>query len=515
MGPREGHQSATGPRRCIWEEMNVSDRFWGSGHAAPDPMTNFFALVLACIFAFTLAWANESISDFGEKFDCGYCVPLEIDRLAALLGDEVLRDMVCRLSSERYTPASLSNVLGIPEGQVMRRVNTLRGWGLVRMVRRDSARTIVEPLPGGGQTLARWATKYCPLGDACGYPGANPAGRDEGGREKVPDGVGVSARSPGETDLEGKLVTVFGGSGFIGRYVVKTLVAEGARVRVAVRNAEAAAFLKRLGEPGQVEVVAADVVGDEASITEAVTGAHMVVNSVGIIQEKGPQNFLYVHVDGSRRIASAAAIANVERLVEVSAIGADRNSDSLFGLTKATGEAAAQLGFPDVTVVRPSAVFGPEDKFFNRIAAVARSAPILPLYGGGRTVVQPVYVGDVSAAIVRILRDPDTRGRTYELGGPRTMTMREIFALAARQSGHARPLVSVPMWVAQVQATIFQWLPNPPLTPDQVKMLRRDNVVGPKALGLVDLGISPTPVEEVLHTYLGRSRESSRSNPKY
>ena len=505
----------TAPCRRVWEGVDDSYRVCGRGCTVQNSMTRIFAIVLACLIGVKAVWAGELFSGYGADAECGYCVPLEIDRLAALLGDEVLRDVVCRLSLERYTPASLSNALGIPEGQVMRRIRTLRGWGLVRLVRRDSARTVVEPLPGRGQTLARWASKYCSLGDACGNSEGTPEGRKEVRREDVVGGAGVSTRSVGGTDLEGKLVTVFGGSGFIGRHVVKALVAEGARVRVAVRNADGAAFLKRLGEPGQVEIVVADIVGDEASITKAVAGAHMVVNSVGIIQEKGPQNFVFVHVDGSRRIASAAAIAKVERLVEVSAIGASANSNSLFGLTKVTGEAAARLGFPDVTVVRPSAVFGSEDKFFNRIASIARSAPVLPLYGGGKTVVQPVYVGDVSAAIVRILRDPDTRGRTYELGGPRKMTMREIFALAARESGHSRPLVSMPMWVAQVQATIFQWLPNPPLTTDQVKMLRQDNVVAPKALGLNDLGISPTPVEDILPKYLGRSQESARPSPKY
>ena len=499
-------------------------------------MTRVIAIVLACLIGVKAVWAGELFSGYGADAECGYCVPLEIDRLAALLGDEVLRDMVCRLSSERYTPASLSNALGIPEGQVMRRIRTLRGWGLVRLVRRDSARTVVEPLPGSGQTLARWASKYCSLGDACGNPEGTLEARKEVRREDVVGGAGVSTRSVGGTDLEGKLVTVFGGSGFIGRHVVKALVAEGARVRVAVRNADGAAFLKRLGEPGQVEIAALTLsdwvpvpeteprpedaaniywFAGEDKIEQAVADADMVVNAVGILNETGQQTFGAVHYQGARQIAAVAAMSKVKRLVLVSSISSDPDSTAIYAQTKALGEIAVRGIFPDVTVVRPSVVFGPDDGFFNRLAALARYSPVLPMFGGGKTLFQPVYVDDVSAAIVRILKNPDTKRRTYEFGGPRQMTMREIFSMVTNQTDRKRWLVPLPMWLGEAQATLLGWLPNAPLTRDHLELLRRDNVVNPKSLGLADLGIVPTSVEDVVPRYLGSGRAGRNIKAKY
>ena len=498
-------------------------------------MTKFFAIVLACIFAVTPLWASEPFSDYRGNSDCGYCVPLEIDRLAALLGDEVLRDMVCRLSSERYTPARLSNALGVPEGQVMQRVNTLRGWGLVRLVRRDSARTIVEPLPGG-QTLARWASKYCPLGDACGNLEAIPAARNEMKRENVLGGARESTRSDGGTDLKGKLVTVFGGSGFIGRHVVKVLVAEGARVRVAVRNAEAATYLKRLGEPGQVEVVALTLsdwvrvpeteprpkdaatiywFAGEDKIEQAVADADMVVNAVGILNEMGQQTFGSLHYQGARQIAAVAATSKVERLVLVSSISSDPDSTAIYAQTKALGEIAVRGIYPDVTVVRPSVVFGPDDGFFNHLASLTRFSPVLPMFGGGETLFQPVFVDDVSAAIVRILKNPDTKRQTYEIGGPRKMTMREIFSMVTSQTDRKRWLLPLPMWLGEAQAALLGWLPNAPLTRDHLELLRRDNVVSPQSLGLTELGIVPTPVEDVVPMYIGNGKPGRKTKPAF
>ena len=299
--------------------------------------------------------------------------------------------------------------------------------------------------------------------------------------------------------------TVFGGTGFIGRHLVQRLARAGARVRVVARDPERGAFLKPLGDPGQI-VLSRGSVRDAAAVSEAVEGADVVVNLVGILYERGPQTFAAIHDEGARRVAEAAAAAGAGRLVQVSAIGASKRSPALYARTKAAGEAAARDAFPGATIVRPSIVFGPEDDFFNRFAALARLAPVLPLIGGGRTRFQPVYVGDVAEAIVRIAGDPGTAGKTYELGGPHVYTFREVLELVLRETGRRRLLLPLPFWAAGVQARFLEVLPKPPLTRDQVKMLARDNVVGAKALGLPDLGIAPTAVEAVVSSYLGRYR---------
>ncbi len=305
--------------------------------------------------------------------------------------------------------------------------------------------------------------------------------------------------------IAGSLVAVFGGTGFIGRHLVRRLAKAGARVRVVARDPEAGMFLKPMGEPGQIILGRGNLL-DAGSVAEAVAGADIVVNLVGILYESGPYTFAAVHVEGARSVAEAAKAAGVRRLVQVSAIGASNRSPALYARTKATGEAAAGKAFPGATIVRPSIVFGPEDDFFNRFAALARLAPALPLYGGGRTRFQPVYVGDVAEAIVRILEDTQTAGKTYELGGPHVYTFREVLEIVLRETGRARLLVPLPFWVANLQARFFELLPKPLLTRDQVKMLARDNVVGRKALGLADLGITPTAVEAVVPAYLVRHR---------
>lgn len=470
----------------------------------------FVTVVFALLFSASLARGDEPLPHYANDVDCWYCAPMEIDRLAALVGDDALRDMVCRLSSERFTPSRLGLATGLPEGQVLQRINTLRSWGLVRMVRRDSATTIVEPLPGdGARTLRRWASRYCSNGDECGTQAANTS-NEQNRRAKRSDRVGTaSSQASGGVGLKGNLVTVFGGSGFIGRELVKRLVDAGARVRVASRNPRQALWLTKLGDDRPVELMAVDI-GDNAGIEKAIAGADMVVNLVGIIFEKGPQTFPMVHTRGVHNIAHAVAKANVSRLVLVSAIGADVTSASHYSKTKAQSETAARDAFPEVTVVRPSIVFGPEDRFFNRIATIARASPILPVYGGGKTVTQPVYVGDVGDAIVRILQDPGTKGQVYELGGPRKMTLREIYTLVMAETGHKRYLMSVPFWFAEAQATILEKMPNPLVTRDQVTMLRRDNVVNSEALGLADLGITPTRIEDIAPSYLGSGRGESK-----
>ena len=305
--------------------------------------------------------------------------------------------------------------------------------------------------------------------------------------------------------MAARLVTVFGGSGFLGRHVVRRLAQSGARVRVAVRDTEAAMFLKPMGDVGQVVPVQANV-RNEPSVGRAVEGADSVINLVGILYESGPQRFASVHGEGAGRAARAAAEAGAERFVQVSAIGADPDSPAQYARSKAAGEAAVREACPGATIVRPSVVFGPEDGFFNRFAALARLLPVLPLIGGGRTRFQPVYVGDVAAALTRILDEPDTAGKTFELGGPRIYSLRQVMELVLREIDRKRVLLPLPFAVAMVQGLFFELLPVPPLTRDQVRLLMRDNVVSEGALTLADLGLEPTSVEAILPTYLGRYR---------
>jgi NADH dehydrogenase len=331
------------------------------------------------------------------------------------------------------------------------------------------------------------------------------------------------------------VVTVFGGSGFIGRHLVRRLVAGGSTVRVAVRDVEAANFLKPMANAGEVVVMAADVT-DAAMVEAAVAGAEAVVNLVGILYERGRRTFQRLHVDAAGTIARAAAEAGAGRLVQVSALGADAASPAAYGRTKAAGEAAAGEAFAGATIVRPSVVFGPEDGFFNMFAGLARLTPVLPLlgcptlprvevfkdggfvdvdlYGDGGTRFQPVYVGDVADAIVRILGDASTAGRAFELGGPRVYSFKEIMELLLAHIGRRRLLVPVPFAIAAIDAWFLEWLPVPPLTRDQVNLLRRDNVVSEGAATLADLGLEATPAEAVLPTYLHRFRPPKRQSPQ-
>ncbi|MFO1058360.1 MAG: complex I NDUFA9 subunit family protein [Dongiaceae bacterium] len=302
-----------------------------------------------------------------------------------------------------------------------------------------------------------------------------------------------------------RTATVFGGSGFIGRYVVKRLAREGWVVRAAVRLPQSALFLRTMGPLGQVTPIAANL-RDERSVADAVAGVEAVVNLVGILYEKGQQSFDAVHVQGAAAVARAAAAAGVRRLVHVSALGADAASDSSYARSKAAGEQAVRAAFPAAAIMRPSIVFGPEDEFFNRFAAMAELSPALPLIGGGRTRFQPVYVGDVAAAIVAAIDRDDAAGRTYELGGPRVYSFRELMELLLREIRRKRWLVDLPVGLANLQAGLLERLPVPPLTRDQVRLLGHDNVVAPGALTLADLGIQPVAPEIILPTYLDRFR---------
>jgi NADH dehydrogenase len=306
----------------------------------------------------------------------------------------------------------------------------------------------------------------------------------------------------------GELVTVFGGSGFIGRYVVRRLAREGWQVRVAVRRPDQALFCKTAGHVGQVVPVAVNV-RDQASVRAAVSGATAVVNLVGILFQAGPQRFDAVHAQGAANIAAAAAAAGVRTLAQVSAIGADPQSPAAYARSKAAGEAAVAKAFPTATILRPSIVFGPEDGFFNRFAKMAMLSPALPLIGGGTTRFQPVYVLDVAEAIARAVENPAAHaGKLYELGGPRIYSFRELMSLMLAEIGRKRCLCSLPFALAALQGAMLQSIPfiQPPLTADQVKLLKRDNVVGPQAAGFKALGITPTALEPILPTYLDRYR---------
>jgi NADH dehydrogenase len=300
------------------------------------------------------------------------------------------------------------------------------------------------------------------------------------------------------------VATVFGGSGFIGRYVVSRLAHKGFVVRVAVRDPEAALFLKTAGAVGQVVPLFASV-ENEGTVHRAVEGAGLVVNLVGILAESHAGDFQRIHAEGAGRVARLAAAAGVERLVHVSAIGADPASPSQYGSSKAAGEQAVRSAFRGATILRPSIVFGPEDSFFNRFAALARLSMVMPVIAGA-TKLQPVYVGDVADATMAALARVDSAGAVYELGGPRVWAFRELLAYILKETGRHRIMLNVPMGLARLQARLLELVPGKPLTRDQLLMLSRDNVVAAGMPGLPELGLVPTPVELVVPGYLRRFR---------
>jgi uncharacterized protein YbjT (DUF2867 family) len=306
-------------------------------------------------------------------------------------------------------------------------------------------------------------------------------------------------------------IAVLGGSGFIGRYVVKRLAGRGEVLAVGGRRASEAGFLKLKGEVGQVGLVNI-AIDDEAVLPAFLEGKDALINCVGILQEHGRQSFDLVHHTAPARLARLAREAGVERLVHISAIGADPRSSSAYARSKAAGEQAVKDAFPTATILRPSIVFGPEDDFFNRFAALATISPFVPLIGGGETRFQPVYVGDVADAVIRALDDPAAVGRTYELGGPKVYTFRGLMEAMLAEIKRRRVFIDLPFGLATLQARVMSILPNPPLTPDQVEMLKRDNVVSSGALTLATLGVEPTAVEAILPTYLDRFRHGGWYN---
>ena len=305
------------------------------------------------------------------------------------------------------------------------------------------------------------------------------------------------------------LVTVYGGSGFLGRHVVRAIARTGARLRVAVRRPELAGHLQPLGDVGQIVPVQANVRAPD-SLLAAAEDADAVINLVGILYATGKQTFKSVQDEGARHVAEAAKAAGAKTLVHVSAIGADQNSPSVYARSKAAGEAAVKEVFPDAVILRPSVVFGPEDDFFNRFAALARIAPVLPLIGGGHTKFQPVFVGDVARAVVATLEGRGGADAPYELGGPEILTLREVMERVLVYTMRSRLLVPVPFWAAKMKAAFLQLLPKPPLTIDQVRLLETDNVVSDDATKagrtLEGLGIEPVAIASVVPEYLEQFR---------
>lgn len=301
---------------------------------------------------------------------------------------------------------------------------------------------------------------------------------------------------------QAKVATVFGGAGFIGRYLVPHLARAGYIVRIAGRDTERAAGLRPMGRPGQIVPIYAPLT-EPAAIARAIDGAEVVVNLVGILAEKRRGDFARIQGTGPRLIGDEAARAGVRHLVHLSAIGASGTSKSGYGRSKAAGETSVTAGFPGAVILRPSIVFGPEDQFFNRFGAMAQSFPMMPVVSGA-TRFQPVYAGDVAAAIVAALALSADAPRVYELGGPQVLTFREILAYILEKTGRNRPLLAIPPGLARLQAKLLERLPGKLLTTDQLEMLGHDNVVSGTLPGLAALGITPTPIDLVVPAYLAR-----------
>ena len=319
-----------------------------------------------------------------------------------------------------------------------------------------------------------------------------------------------------------QLVTVFGGSGFVGRHVVRALVKRGYRVRVAVRRPDLANFLQPIGVVGQIHAVQANL-RYPASVAAAVKGADAVINLVGIMQEQGRQSFLAVQANGARAVAQACAAAGITRLVHVSALGAAAESGSAYARSKAEGEAAVFAAVPGAVVLRPSVMFGPEDTFFNRFASMARMLPVLPLVGDGATKFQPAFVGDVAEVVARAIDGTVEGGRVYELGGPEVLSLRQIVEETCRIIGRKRLLAPLPFPLARIMGSVLQFadmltlglIPDElVLTRDQVTLLESDNVVSAAAAAegrdFAGLGIAPTSVEAIVSSYLWRFRKTGQ-----
>jgi uncharacterized protein YbjT (DUF2867 family) len=310
-------------------------------------------------------------------------------------------------------------------------------------------------------------------------------------------------------------VTIFGGTGFLGRHIVHRLAQAGYRMRVMTRKPSLANHLTPAGKVGQIALMRGDI-ANEADVAAAVAGADIVINLVGILRPGGGRSFANMHIEGPAAIARAAAKAGVRRLIHVSAIGADMNSRSAYARSKAEGESNVRQAFPSATILRPSIVFGPGDGFFVRFAALMRLAKVIfPLFGGGKTRFQPVYVGDVAEAVANAISYDATRGKIYELGGPAIYSFKELLAFIARVTQRKRTFIPIPFFLLDLVAAFTGWLPFAPVTLDQARLLRTDNVVkaGPDkhAVGTIaDLGVRPTALEAIVPSYLAAYRPTGQ-----
>lgn len=309
-----------------------------------------------------------------------------------------------------------------------------------------------------------------------------------------------------------KQITVFGASGFVGHGIVRSLARQGYLIKAASRRIELAEALKTAGDVGQIMLVRANLRIPQ-SVAAAIAGSQAVVNAAGIPFQRGRQRYQTVHVEGAKTIAAAAAAFGVERVVHISGLGTDqRSTRNRYVQSKIGAEDAVVRGFEKATILRPSVVFGPGDAMFSRLAGIAANAPFLPLAGKGAAKVQPVFVGDVGDAVTAVLARPDTAKRVFELGGPRVYTYREIAALVLREIGRNKPIIGVPAGLMKFGAFFAQFLPVPPITPDQVDLMTHDNVVRAGALTLSTLDIQPTAAEAILPAYLDRFRIGGRYN---
>lgn len=310
-----------------------------------------------------------------------------------------------------------------------------------------------------------------------------------------------------------RLITIIGGSGFVGRHIVRALARRGYRIRVACRRPDLAGHLQPLGNTGQIMAVQANV-RYPASLAAACEGAYAVINLTGVLHSSGAQSFDAVHAFGAEASAKAAKAARARVFIQMSAIGADANSRAGYARSKAEGEARARANFPGAIVLRPSIVFGPEDSFFNRFAELARFSPFLPLIGGGETTFQPVFAGDVAEAVARLVDAGEADGKTYELGGPETFSFKQLMQFTLDTIGRSRLLLPLPWGVAKLQAAVMGLMPNPMLTLDQVEMLRHDNVVAEEARReqrtLEGLGVTPQGIEGIVPGYLYRYRKAGQ-----
>lgn len=309
--------------------------------------------------------------------------------------------------------------------------------------------------------------------------------------------------------MHGKVVSIYGGSGFLGRYITQELAELGAIIRVCVRYPEEAAFLKPMGSVAQITPIAFNIKSPEA-INEIAQGADFLINCVGILSESKEGRFDEVHHKGAEYIALAAQKQNVKRLIHISALGADLKSSSLYAQSKAKGELSVLKIFPEATILRPSIVFGTEDQFFNRFAKMAQLSPFIPLIGGGKTKFQPIYVNDIAHFIGASLLKDETKGQIFELGGPKVYSFKELMIQMLHDINRDVKLIPLPFSLAKFLSYFLQFFPGKPLTPDQVDLLKYDNICSGNLPGLSSLGIRPTPLEIITPAYLSRYRPGGR-----